>query len=89
MTVKNWQSSKMNQVEEKFETPMPRLLADLQNQHGIAGTCDILEISKATLSYWNLRCGISILRVAYVSKEGETVYVRGKGGEYRFNSDSD
>ena len=61
-----YQSTKMKQVQDKFQQPLPRLLADLQNENGAARTCEILGISKASLGYWNLKCGVRVVRVAYI-----------------------
>ncbi len=61
-----YQSTRMKEVQDRFQKPLPRLLADLQNQHGAARTCEILGISKASLGYWNLKCGVRVVRVAYI-----------------------
>ena len=44
----------------------------MQNDLGKQGTCDALGISKASLGYWNLRCGVRVSTVAYLP---ETQYV--------------
>ena len=61
-----YQSTKMKEVQDRFEKPLPKLLADLQNENGAARTCEILGISKASLGYWNLKCGVRVVRVAYI-----------------------
>jgi hypothetical protein len=65
-------SSRMNQVEKEYGKPLSELLVQMQNDLGKQGTCDALGISKASLGYWNLRCGIRVSTIAYLP---ETQYV--------------
>ena len=69
-----YQSNKMREVLDKFGVPLPNLLRDLQNEHGSKGTCELLGISKASLGYWNLKCGVRVVRVAYIPGK-ETISV--------------
>ena len=59
-------SSRMNQVEKEYGKPLSELLVQMQNDLGKQGTCDALGISKASLGYWNLRCGVRVSAVAYL-----------------------
>ena len=64
----------MVQVEEQFHQPLERLLPEMINQHGPSATAAELEVSKATLSYWLLKLGINVRRVALAP--GETLEVK-------------
>ncbi len=64
----------MVQVEEQFHQPLERLLPEMINQHGLSATAAELEVSKATLSYWLLKLGINVRRVALAP--GETLEVK-------------
>ena len=75
-----YQSTRMKEVQNKFKQPLPRLLADLQNEHGAAMTCEILGISKASLGYWNLKCGVRVVRVAYIPGK-ESIKIDGYVGK--------
>ena len=81
----SYQSSKMKRLESEFERPLPEVLTELQNTIGIEETCKKLEISRATLGYWNLKCGIKVIRVAYQPAEGEEVKVYDKNGGIKFS----
>ena len=72
----------MVQVEEQFHQPLERLLPEMINQHGLSATAAQLEVSKATLSYWLLKLGINVRRVALAP--GETLEVkRGQANPHR------
>jgi len=81
----NWQSTKMNQVQLEYGRPLEEILSELQNDRGATETCDTLNISKATLGYWNLKCGIKVVRIAYQPIEGEEVRVYDKNGGVKFS----
>ena len=75
-----WQSAKMREVQNKFGQPLPKLLVELQNLHGAARTCELLGISKASLGYWNLKCGIRVVRIAYIPGK-ETIDINDSIGQ--------
>ena len=75
----SYQSSKMKRLESEFERPLPEGLTELQNTIGIEETCKKLEISRATLGYWNLKCGVKLARIAYMPNKEEIV-VKGIDG---------
>ena len=81
----NWQSTKMNAVQLEYGRPLEEILSELQNERGASAPCDPLGISKATLGYWNLKCGIKVIRVAYQPAEGEDVKVYDKNGGIKFS----
>ena len=81
----NWLSTKMNQVQLEYGRPLEEILSELQNDRGATETCDTLNISKATLGYWNLKCGIKVVRIAYQPIEGEEVRVYDKNGGVKFS----
>ena len=81
----NWQSTKMNQVQLEYGRPLEEILSELQNDRGATETCDTLNISKAKLGYWNLKCGIKVVRIAYQPIEGEEVRVYDKNGGVKFS----
>ena len=81
----NWQSTKMNQVQLEYGRPLEEILSELQNDRGATETCDTLNISKATLGYCNLKCGIRVVRIAYQPIEGEEVRVYDKNGGVKFS----
>jgi ribosomal protein L37AE/L43A len=67
----SYSSTRMNEIEQKFKKPLPELLVQMQNDLGKKGTCDALGISKASLGYWNLRCGVKVAAVAYMPETQE------------------
>ena len=81
----NWQSSKMNSIQAEYGRPLEEVLSELQNERGASRTCETLGISKATLGYWNLKCGIRVIRVAYQPVEGEEVKVYDNNGGIKFS----
>lgn len=64
----------MVRVEEQFHQPLERLLPEMINQHGLSATAEELQVSKATLSYWLLKLGINVRRVALAP--GETLEIK-------------
>ena len=57
-------STKMRAIEQQYGRELEDLLPDLVNEHGQAGTADLLGITLATLGYWLRRCNIAVQRVA-------------------------
>lgn len=72
-------TKKMEKVEEtkldgkSLEEVLPVMMTTL----GLSATAEEFGVSKATLGYWLLKLGITIVRVALV--EGEAVIVRRQG----------
>ena len=66
----------MQRVEKEFQRPLERLLPEKVNEVGLSATADELGISKATLSYWLLKLGITVRRVALAP--GETLKIERK-----------
>ncbi len=62
-------TQKMTQVEDRFHQPLERLLPEMINEYGLTVTAAQLEVSKATLSYWLLKLGINVRRVALAPGE--------------------
>jgi len=67
-------TKKMIQVERKLRRPLERALPEMLNEVGLTGTAKRLGVSKATLSYWLLKLGIEIRRVALAP--GEEIEIR-------------
>ncbi|MCI0441364.1 MAG: hypothetical protein L0177_19865 [Chloroflexi bacterium] len=65
----------MKQVEAKFG-PLEKVLPAMINEKGIMGTAEALGLPKATLSYWLLKLGINVRRVALAP--GETLLERAR-----------
>ena len=84
----SYQSSKMKDVQSKYGKPLPEVLVELQNTLGTEETCRILEISRATLGYWNLKCGVIVARIAYMPRKEEIV-VKGANGSTKTIVESD
>ena len=84
----SYQSSEMKRLESEFERPLPEVLTELQNTIGIEETCKKLEISRATLGYWNLKCGVKVARIAYMPNKEEIV-VKGASGSTKTIVESD
>lgn len=84
----SYQSSKMKRLEAEYSRPLPEVLAELQNTLGIEETCKKLEISRATLGYWNLKCGVKVARIAYIPGKEEIV-VKGTNGASKTFIESD
>lgn len=64
----------MQQVEERYQRPLERLLPEMVNEKGLSYTALELGVSKATLGYWLLKLGINVRRVALAP--GETLEVK-------------
>ncbi len=64
----------MEAVEKRYSRPLERLLPEMVNEKGITGTAEELGVSKSTVSYWLLKLGISVKRVALAP--GETLEVK-------------
>ena len=67
----------MQQVEERHQRPLERLLPEMVNEMGLSGTAAELRVSKATLGYWLLKLGINVRRVALAP--GESIEVKRQG----------
>jgi transcriptional regulator with GAF, ATPase, and Fis domain len=67
-------TKKMLQVEKKLRRPLERALPEMVNEDGLTGAAKQLGVSKATLSYWLLKLGIEIRRVALAP--GEEIEIR-------------
>ena len=63
-------TKKMIQAERKLRRPLERALPEMLNEVGLTGAAKRLGVSKATLSYWLLKLGIEIRRVALAPGEG-------------------
>ncbi len=59
----------MRKVEEKYDKPLEKLLADMYNEKGLPAMAEELQISKGTLWYWLLKFGINVRRVALAQGE--------------------
>ena len=59
----------MLRIEEKLDQPIERLLPQMISERGVAETARQLDVSNATISYWMLKMGIEIRRVAVAPKE--------------------
>ena len=67
-------TKKMIQAERKLRRPLERALPETLNEVGLTGAAKRLGVSKATLSYWLLKLGIEIRRVALAP--GEEIEIR-------------
>ena len=67
-------TKKMIQAERKLRRPLERALPEMLNEVGLTGAAKRLGVSKATLSYWLLKLGIEIRRVALAP--GEEIEIR-------------
>jgi G:T-mismatch repair DNA endonuclease (very short patch repair protein) len=67
----------MQQVEDRHQQPLERLLPEMINEQGLSSTAQALEVSKATLGYWLLKLGINVRRVALAP--GESLEVKRVG----------
>ena len=65
---------KMVAAEKRLRRPLEKALPELINENGLTGTAKRLGVSKATLSYWLLKLGITLRRVALAP--GETIEVK-------------
>ncbi|MDP6667988.1 MAG: hypothetical protein QF357_11430 [Dehalococcoidia bacterium] len=67
-------TKKMVAIERRIRRPLEKALPEMVNEHGLTGTATRLGVSKATLSYWLLKLGIEIRRVALAP--GEEIEIR-------------
>ncbi len=67
-------TKKMLQVEKKLRRPLERALPEMVNEDGLTGAAKQLGVSKASLSFWLLKLGIEIRRVALAP--GEEIEIR-------------
>ena len=67
-------TTKMLLAERKLRRPLERALHEIVNEVGLTGAAKRLGVSKATLSYWLLKLGIEIRRVALAP--GEEIEIR-------------
>ena len=65
---------KMVAAEKRLRRPLEKALPELINENGLTGTAKRIGVSKATLSYWLLKLGITLRRVALAP--GETIEVK-------------
>jgi hypothetical protein len=65
---------KMVVAEKRLRRPLEKALPELINESGLTATAKRLGVSKATLSYWLLKLGITLRRVALAP--GETIEVK-------------
>ena len=65
---------KMVAAEKRLRRPLEKALPELINENGLTATAKRLGVSKATLSYWLLKLGITLRRVALAP--GETIEVK-------------
>lgn len=72
MTMKK--TTKMLDAERKLRRPLEKALPEMVNEMGLTGAAKRLGVSKATLSYWLLKLGIQMRRVALAP--GETIEVK-------------
>ncbi|MEX0762104.1 MAG: hypothetical protein WD208_09960 [Dehalococcoidia bacterium] len=72
MTMKK--TTKMLDAERKIRRPLEKALPEMVNEMGLTGAAKRLGVSKATLSYWLLKLGIQMRRVALAP--GETIEVK-------------
>ena len=70
-------TKKMCAVEEQFGQPLEKMLPEMVTEEGVTATADRLGVSKATLSYWLLKLGINVRRVALAP--GESLEVQRNG----------
>lgn len=59
----------MQQVEQRYNKPLEKLLPELYNEKGLPAMAAELGISKGTLWYWLLKFGINVRRVALAPGE--------------------
>lgn len=67
-------SKKMLEVEKRLRRPLESVLPEMVNDLGLTGAAKKLNVTKATLSYWLLKLGIRIRRVAL--SPGETIEIK-------------
>lgn len=67
-------TTKMLEAERKLRRPLERALPELVNELGLTGASKRIGVSKATLSYWLLKLGIQMRRVALAP--GETIEIK-------------
>jgi len=64
----------MKRVEKDCQRPLERLLPEMVNDIGLSATAEELGVSKATLSYWLMKLGIKVIRIALAP--GETIEIK-------------
>ena len=64
----------MLEVEKRLRRPLESVLPEMVNDLGLTGAAKKLNVTKATLSYWLLKLGIRIRRVAL--SPGETIEIK-------------
>ena len=67
-------SKKMLEVENRLRRPLESVLPEMVTELGLTGAAKKLNVTKATLSYWLLKLGIRIRRVAL--SPGETIEIK-------------
>ena len=67
-------TKKMVGVESELGRPLEKVLPEMVTELGLSATADELEVSIATLSYWLLKLGINVRRVALAP--GETLEIK-------------
>ena len=72
--MKGSKTKKMVIAERKLRRPLERALPEMVNEVGLTGAAKRIGVSKATLSYWLLKLGIEIRRVALAP--GEEIEIR-------------
>ena len=72
--MKGAKTKKMVVAERKLRRPLEKALPEMVNEVGLTGAAKRLGVSKATLSYWLLKLGIEIRRVALAP--GEEIEIR-------------
>ena len=65
---------KMLVAEKRLRRPLESALPEMVNEMGLTGAAKRLGVSKATLSYWLLKLGIEVRRVALAP--GETIEIK-------------
>ena len=73
MVLKAKKSRKMQSIEISWGEPLEYLLPRLINETNQSDAADKIGISRATLTYWLLKLGVVVERVALAP--GETVAV--------------
>ena len=67
-------TAKMLNLEKKIKRELEFAIPELVNLHGLTGAAKELGVGKATLSYWLLKLGINVRRVALAP--GETLEIK-------------
>ena len=67
-------SKKMLEVEKRLRRSLESVLPEMVNDLGLTGAAKKLNVTKATLSYWLLKLGIRIHKIAL--SPGETIEIK-------------